>query len=477
MTRSIEADYSERYLFPPAIEDWVGEDHPARFVREVVETLDLKEAGFDREGDQRGGQQQGRPHYSDKLLLKAWLYGYMNGIRSQRELEKACRENVGLIWLLGRYEPDHNTLWRFWRRNREALKGMFRQVVGIGLEAGLIELVLHAVDGTKIQSQSSSRRSKVLYRKNIGEALRRVDRQIQEMDQEMECQAGEGGQGYRLPAGLVEAGALRQKLQAAKARLDKAGVNQLNPVEPEARMMPCEGKKRLAYNAQTVVDAGSGMIVAEEVVSEAVDSRQLLPMVEQAEHNLGQTAADTVADKGYRTDEAIGQAAERQYSVLVQLYETEGERAQAYHGSRFRYDGEQDCCYCPRGEKLVFKGLRRSRHGWMQRRYQCEVSKNCPEAGLCNPGSRGRQIFIGPYREAVDRQRRLQSQEQNRSKLQRRKTIVEPVFGHIKQNMGFRRWTFGSLAGVQAQWAMLCTAYNLKKLLRLWQTGTFQLAT
>ena len=144
MTRAIRADYGETYLFPPAIEDWVSGDHPARFIREVVETLDLEAFGVS--GEKRSqAEEQGRPHHASELLLKAWLFGYLNGIRSQRKLEQACRENVGLIWLLGRHEPDHNTLWRFWRRNEEAIGEVFRQVVRIGTQAEVIGVVLHAV--------------------------------------------------------------------------------------------------------------------------------------------------------------------------------------------------------------------------------------------------------------------------------------------------------------------------------------------
>lgn len=411
------------------------------------------------------------------MLLKAWLYGYMNRIRSQRELEKACRENVGLMWLLGRQEPDHNTLWRFWRRNREALRGLFRQVVGIAVEAGLIELVLHAVDGTKIQARSSSRRRKVLYRRNLQQALERVDRQMEEMDREMAREASQGGIGYRLPAELAEVGALRRKLLEARARLDEAGVDQLNPSEPEARMMPVERRKRLGYNAQAVVDGGSGMVVAEQVEASAVDSHQLIPMLEQTEQNLGETAEDTVADKGYRTDRALGQAVERDYRVLVQLYETEGEKAEPFHARRFDYDAEKDCCVCPLGQELVYRGQRKTRHGYRERLYRCTDWKACPEAARCGPCGRGRVVAVGPYWQAVQEQRQRQMQPREKQKLKQRKTIVEPVFAQLKHNMGFRRWSFSGLAAVRAQWALLCTVHNLKKLLQLWQQGTLKLAS
>lgn len=471
-TKSIKADYSKSFLFPPALEDWVPADHPARFVREVVEALDLEALGFEGGGEQWGGR--GRPHYSGRLLLKAWLYGYMSRIRSQRQLERACRENVGLIWLLGMEQPDHNTLWRFWKRHRKAIGRVFAQVVRIALKTEVVGLALHALDGTKIQAGASSRKSAVWHRRNLREALSGLDEAVERIEAEI-AGRGTGGEGEcRLPEELADRRRLRERVRGALRELDEAQANHLNPVEPDARLMPCEGARKLAYNAQAVVDGDSGLIVAGEVVNEAVDCRRLGPMLEEAEANLGGTAGDTVADKGYRTDENIGEAEAKGRSVLVQLYRTEGEDAAPFHASRFEYDKERDCVVCPLGEDLVHEGRRRSRHGWEERRYRCRRGTQCPVADQCHANPRGRTIHIGPHHEAVRRQRERQRRPAEKEKLRLRKTIVEPVFAHIKGNEGFRRWSFRGLEAVQAQWAMLCTAYNLKKLLRLWASGQWR---
>ncbi len=161
----------------------------------MVEALDLEAWGVSRE-KRTGEEEQGRPHYATELLLKAWLFGYLNGIRSQRKLEQACRENVGLIWLLGRHEPDHNTLWRFWRRNQEAIAEVFRQVVRIGMQAEVIGVVLHAVDGTKIQARASSRLSRTLRRRDLEKQEERLDEWITEIETEIErSSAGEKQEG------------------------------------------------------------------------------------------------------------------------------------------------------------------------------------------------------------------------------------------------------------------------------------------
>lgn len=478
MTRQIKADYSETYLFPPALEDWVGADHPARFIRGVVDELDLEELGLRPKGKPRRSQGRGRPHYGAELLLKAWLYGYLNHLRSPRRLETACMENVGLIWLLGRHQPDHNTLWRFWRRHRGLIRKVFRQVVRIAVEAEVVGVVLHAVDGTKIQARASTRRGKQRSRQELVEQEKALGVWIEHIEAEVKSRAAaEQAESVRLPKPLQEAKRLRSRILEAIEVLKEQDREWVNLSEPQARTMLCEGGKRLAYNAQAVVDEQSGMIVGEGVSTDTTDHDQLLPMLEETREAVGQTAADTVADPGYRSDRNIGEAEAQGDSVLVHLFEREGEEAAPYHASRFEYDPETQQCRCPRGELLKFQGWAGSRRDWKDRRYQCVKYRQCPVAGECGTGERGRQVHISPYREAVDRQRRRQSQDEAKQKLKRRKVIVEPVFAQMKHNMRFRRWTMWGLDGVQSQWTMLCVTHNLKKLLRMWQAGEFQLAT
>ena len=267
MTRKITANYQETYLFPPSLEDWVGADHPARFIREVVEAMDIVELGFEESGE----KERGRPHYSAELLLKAWLYGYMNDIRSHRQLEKACRENLGLIWLLGRQEPDHNTLWRFWRRHRKAIRNVFRQVVRLSAKFKVVGVVLHAVDGTKIQSRCTSRSRGILKRKRLQSQLDEIDQLTAEIEEEIDRNNPETGKGsYRLPENLQDREQLREEIQKGLSKLDEEDRDYLNENDPDAQMMPCGKSKKLAYNAQVVVDEQSGLIVASEVVDRAV---------------------------------------------------------------------------------------------------------------------------------------------------------------------------------------------------------------
>ena len=156
MSRELRADYTTQFLFPPALEDWVKTDDPARFIRTFVDELDLREIAGEEWG-KATEDPNGRPHYAFDLLLKVWLYGYLYNIRSSRKLERACRQMMPLVWLAGMHEPDHNTLWRFWTRYRKALKKVFVNSVRVAVEANLVGMVVQAVDGTKIVSASSQR--------------------------------------------------------------------------------------------------------------------------------------------------------------------------------------------------------------------------------------------------------------------------------------------------------------------------------
>src|SRR6476646_8516708 len=188
MAQPIAPDYGQQFLFPPALEDWISKDHPVRFIREFVEQQDLGKLGF-----AMPISSEGRPPYAPGLLLKIWLYGYHHRIRSTRKLEAACREQLALLWLSGIITPDHNSLWRFWRDNKSALRQLFKQSVRLALKAGLVGLALQAVDGTKIQAAASpeSSWSKARMEKLLAALDEEVNQSEKQLDQEG---PGPGGQ-------------------------------------------------------------------------------------------------------------------------------------------------------------------------------------------------------------------------------------------------------------------------------------------
>lgn len=464
MAQDLRADYGEQWLFPPCLEDWVGKDHPARFVREFVDSLDLLALGFPPRTSE-----DGRPPYATELLLKVWLYGYLNRIRSSRGLERACREHLSLIWLTGNQAPDHNTLWRFWHTHQAGLRAVFDQVVRVAVRSGLVNMVLHAVDGTKIVAQGSMRAT--LSATQLAELLSAVEASLKQTEQEIvAAEQREQGE-YRLPEDLADRQKLRQAITEALAEIDPEEKGRRHPGELEARVMKCGRQQDLAYNAQAAVESSRGLIVAQEVVNAGSDNHQLVPMLEQVEKALGTTAEQTVADGGYCSGKTLAAAEEKSFPVLVNLpAEMRADPAQPYASAQFRYDAERDVCVCPQGKELPFRRERdKPGRGYRVREYRCTVFRQCPVRDLCSRDRQGRRVEIAPYHEALERQRQKIEQPEHRNQLRRRKVIIEPVFAWIKDGLAFRRFTVRGLEGARTQWAVVCTAMNLKKLMPFWQ--------
>ena len=462
MRREIRADYCQMDLLPQCWEDLVAADHPARFLREFVDALDLRELGFaERESE------EGRPPYANDLLLKVWLYGYLTRIRSTRELERACREHISLLWLRGRHAPDHNTLWRFWRENRAALRQVFRVVVKVAAAQGLIGMMCHAVDGTKIRAVASRRT--VGHQEDLEKELRRVEAWWAEMNAAVEAGELNPGSDYRLPEGLREAEQLRRSILGSLAQMRQVKREHLHRQEPEARRMPCEGRQEPAYNAQAVADAQAGLLVAEEVVNAESDNAQLIPMLEEVQANVGGVAQHTVADGGYSWGEQLQEAEARGQDVLVaEGAETGGPKRGEYHSAKFAYDEEGDEVICPQGQRLRFEGEKNKGRQRTVRSYRCQHYEQCPVRALCSQRRDGRRIEISPQYGALLRQRAKRRDPAQRALMRQRSGLIEPVFATLKQAMGFRRWTVRGLDNVRTQWALLCAVFNLKKMYKYW---------
>jgi len=442
-----------------------------RFLDEVVESLDLRAMKLAEPAADRG-----RPRYAPDVLVKVFLYAYFRRIRSFRQMERECRENVALIWLTGGVFPDHNTLWRYWKAHEEALCGLLKATVRVALDAGLVGFILHAVDGTRIRARASL--TGALQKKELEKLLAALDESIAAMRQAL-ADPGEGEASGQLPEELQDAERRRQAVRDALRVLAEEGRTVLNRSEPDARLMRTTEGVRFAYNAQAVVDERSGLVVGEDVTTDANDTECLARMTASVEETAGGTAEVTVADKGYWSPEQLALAEDRGHGVLVAIPEPADPdlERQPFHPIAFRYDRRTGKLTCPLGRELVFRGWRRGRWKGRVREYACPAHLECPRRAECCGGSgRGRVVRVHPGRWAQDLQRERQRDPSARRKLARRKAVVEPVFAYIKEVLGLRRWSFRTLAGVRAQWALACTAYNLRKLYAHWLAGDLRLA-
>jgi len=462
MSHAIHANRAQVFLLPPSMDEWVPAEHPARFVADLVDSLDLGGLGF-----RQSPGEEGRPHYAAELLLAVWLYGWMERVRSSRGLEKACRSDMGFIWLTSNLHPDHNSLWRFFRDNKKAIVKLFKRIVLVAAKAGLVGFVLHALDGTKIRTASSM--DTALHRKALAEQLKQLDPIVDASVVQIETEEQQATPDWSMPVSLSDAEQRRKCIREQLAQLDAAETDHLHPSEPHARMMKTREGHRLAYNAQAVVDHDSDLIVAIDVLGEETDHGQLVPMVETVGETCGRVAEQTVADAGYASGQQFELAEKRHLPVLVAVQGESSDKG-PYAKSKFSFDAERDVYTCPRGEVLAFEGLHKRGPDKLRRIYRCH-NDQCPVRGDCTTDKKGRAIKRLTTEDAFERQVARQSGPDKRTLMALRKQIVEHIFGIAKAIDGFRRFTVCGLEGVRAQWALLALAINLRKLRPAWRSG------
>lgn len=462
----------QTWLLPPTLDDLLPQDHPARFVAVFVDSLDRKtraEMGIGLRGEPLGA-----PAYHPEALLSVWLYGFMTGVRSCRKLEGACRDQIPYLWLTGWQHPDHNTLWRFYRDHRGAMRGLLKGTVATALKLDLVDLAVQAVDGTKVVANAAKDRT--YDAKGLQKLLERTEEAI--LDLEAQNEGGEDAPPPRLPQELSQHQKLREQVQEAIKQVAQEGLERVNLTDGDASLMKGRQGIIAGYNAQAVVSPlnpqvapRSGFIItAAEVVTDPDDTAQLLPLLEQAQAMTGERAETTLSDGGYYSGENLTRCAAEGRKVVM----PEGRRSsrkQPYHRDQFHYQEATDSYTCPQGQQLQFRSLKQRAGRVTVRVYQGQpgVCRSCPAFGVCTKDRRqGRKLEIGPYEEAVQRHRVWMATDEAKEVYKLRKELVEPAFGILKEQQGGRRFLLRGLAKVRAEWDLLGAAFNLRTLWRVW---------
>lgn len=469
-------------LLPPRLDELIPGDHPARYVAAFVDGLDraaLGEVGVAPDGSARGA-----PADHPRVLLGVWLYGFMSGTRSSRKLEQACRDQVPYLWLTGWQRPDHPTLWRFYQEHRQALRRWLTRTVRVAVAAGLVDLAVPAVDGTRIAGSAARERSRTVA--GLEGLLERT--QIAIADLEAQNTGGAEPPPARLPQRLATLAALREQVQGALARVGaEGGPERTNLTDRDATLQKGRnGGWLVGYNAQAMVAGvpavpsddpaaparpGGLLITAADVTTDRDDHEQLVPLVDQAAAVTGTAPTTRLADGGYPSAANLAACAERQQAVVMPDPQAPGAGA-AYPKDRFVYDPTTDTYTCPQGQTLPFHGLmERAGDKPAARRYRaaktvCDV---CPVRAACTTSkTKGRSITIGPDDVHLRAHRTLMATDDAKTAYRRRKTLPEPAFGLLTEQQAARRFLLRGLANVQAEWSLLAAAFNLRTLARLW---------
>jgi transposase len=461
MSRTLEANWDEELLLPPRVEDWVGERHLARFVREFVAALDLEALGFNLQV-----KATGRPGFTCACLLSAWLYGYLIKQPSTRNLERVCCSDMGAIWLTGNHQPDHNTLWTFFKTYRKELKGILKSTVHLGCRMGLVDLNIVAVDGTKLKASAS--RDGAIWSKQLQWADAALEEEIESYLRRVEAEGN--SEGLKLPENLAERKALQDAIRETLAELESLGTAGLSPVDPDARTMKTSSGIQLCYNAQIAVDSKSGLVLACEVSQDANDSSLLNPMMDEIEEMVGLKPDTTVADSGYCSAEQVALATEQKRKISLGMRNRAPKADEPFHSWLFERNEEANELECPIGGRLTFRGTNKTHSGKdTVERYRCVDHLDCPFAKICSKDPKGRVVEVSPHRQAILTQwKEQQESKEAQDSLSRRSPTVERVFGHIKRNLALKELEHRGLDTVKAVWILAILATNLTTLYKIW---------
>lgn len=466
MPRYVEgSDRDQVTLLPECLDDYIGEDNPVRAVDAFVEELDLEALGFARASP----ASTGRPAYHPGVLLRIYIYGYLNRVASSRRLERECQRNVELMWLTGRLAPDFKTIADFRRENGAAIRKVCRQFVVLCRDLKLFTQAVVAIDGSKFTAVNGRDRNftptKIDRRiEQIEESVQRYLEALETADRtqpvEAEAKAKRLTQKIdRLRQRVRELGELKEQLQA---RDDP----QVSTTDPDARSMTSDGRATgvVGYNVQAAVDAKHHLIVAHEVTNVGHDRGQLANMANQARRRMGKTKLEAIADRGYFSGPQIKACEDAGITAYVPKPMTSNSAAEGrFSKADFIYIQRDDEYQCPAGERLRWRQTTEEK-GLRIHSYWTNSCGNCALRAKCTTGKEGR-VRRWEHEEVLERlQARL-----DRKPLQmtvRRRTI-EHVFGTLKHWMGSTHFLTRRLENVSTEMSLHVLAYNFKRLIAI----------
>ena len=457
-------DRSQLLLLPESVDDYVGPENPVRFIEAFVEGLDLPAAGFARVEP----EETGRPGYRPADLLKLYIYGYLNRIRSSRRLEAETHRNIEVIWLLRHLKPDFKTIADFRRDNRKAFRPVFRQFVLLCKQLDLFGRELLAVDGTRIKAVNNKDRN--FTRASLTEFIKladaKLDDYLQRLDQSDASESTTGGSRVKnLAAKIAAIRQRRTRCEEMLAHLDQTGEEQISLTDPDSRAMAAHTRVAVGYNVQVAVDTKHKLIVEQQVTNQVVDMGLLTQTAAPAKEVLGVETIAVVADRGYfkiEDIEACEQAGIEPYVPRPQRGPSV--KAGLFRKDEFQYDADSDSYICPAGQRLfpysssLLRGLKKINYTNKLACDDCKIRSRCTN-------SRFRTVSRLENEAVLDRmQVRL---VQRPDVLDRRREAVEHPFGSIKQWMNQGAFLMRGLEKVRAEFSLTALAYNLRRVLNL----------
>jgi transposase len=459
-------DRNQITLFPECMDDYVSEDNVVRFIDKYVSSLDLFELGFERATPNRVGA----PSYDPRALIMLYLYGYLNGIRSSRKLERETHRNIELIWLLKKLRPDFKTIADFRKDNQKALKNLFKEFLQLCQKCNLVGNKFVAIDGSHFKAVNA--KSKHFLKSKVDKRLKQIQKTTDEyldtldkMDK-VEDKTKNGPTTQELIEKLDELKREETKLSKIKEDIKATGKDQMCTTDPDS----CVMRQGVGYNVQIAVDQKNSLIVTYDVTDDPVDNNQLSNMAKKAKEILNVEELEVVADTGYYNHSEIKECSDNQITPYVpEPIKTGNPEIDTFFSkSNFTYDKENDCYICPCNFKLKFlerKLDKRSPRGRYIKLYNCNKVINCPMKGKCTTSKRGRYIYRWEHEDIIDEMKEKMSKE--KEKVKKRKAIVEHPFGTIKRAMGHGYFLMKGKPKVNVEFALTSLVYNIKRVINI----------
>lgn len=455
---------NQAILFPEVIDDYIEEDNPVQFIDAFVDNLDLKELGF----KYAEPKPTGRPPYNPADMIKLYLYGYLNRIRSSRSLEKETHRNIELMWLMKKLTPDFKSIADFRKDNRDAIKKVCREFILVCKKLDLFGGELVAIDSSKFRAVNSKKRN--FNEAKLKKAIKEIEDKVEQYFTELEDNDKE--EAYIAHCSVED---IKKKIKMLKDRkeryeglleeLRESGETQISLTDPDSRAMVNNQRIEVCYNVKTTVDAKHKLILDHETTNEVLDNNQLSKMAKRAKDILEVEELEVLADKGYYNAIEIKECVDNGITPYVGEPEsTVSKDAIIYHKEDFDYDADKDIYICPNGSELTFRN-KATHHGRVMKLYKSEDCKRCQIKTECTRNKLGRIIYRWEHEEVLeDMKKRMQ---RNKGKYKIRQWLSEHPFGTIKRSMNQGYLLLKGLKKVAAEISLTVLAYNIKRVINI----------
>lgn len=454
-------------LFNQTIDELVSQDNAVRFIDEFVDSLDLKVLLFSHTQEKTVGCKS----YNPADMLKLYIYGYTNGVRSSRKLEQETYRNVEAMWLLKMLKPDHKTISNFRKNNETGIKNVFKAFVIYCKELNLIGKELLAIDGSKFKALNAKKRN--YNKKSINKKLENIDKSIEKYLEELK-ENDKKSVNQCIPTKneikrkINKLKTKKEELKNLEKQLIESDQTQISLTDPDSKLMVCNGKKDVCYNTQIAVDDKYKLIVDVKVVNDTDDHQQLSNMAKNAKELLEVETIEVLADKGYFNRLEIKECLDNGITPYIAKPEDNkyksGVPASDYSLSRFKYLQENDIYLCPCEKQLKYIRTVNIR-GVEYMVYQTPDCTDCKSKHLCTKNKKGRIIYRWKDEKIIDDMQ--QAIKQNKNKYKKRQAIVEHPFGTIKRPMNQGYMLMKGLKKVNIEMNLTCLAYNIKRVINI----------